>query len=184
MLYDNETFTRGGYTFRVTFPHDESMGEPWKEHDGHGIISDWTHRDIEPGEWVLAEDGGARRYYDFDATLAIAKKDGWGVKRPGTDGTGPDDYLPLPHETAKAHLARAVNADFERMQAWCTDQWSWIGVCVVLLDEDGHETKERESLWGIESDGGEYLTEVAEECADQILARVEVETPDVVLSEN
>lgn len=28
----------GGYSVRVHVEYDETMGEPWKEHDGHGPV--------------------------------------------------------------------------------------------------------------------------------------------------
>lgn len=171
-MYDGDTFEHKGRTFRVTFPHDDSMQEPWKEHDGHGIVSDWTTRDKGPGERVLVADQHHRRYYDFAETLKLARKDGWGVKDGKREG-----------ETDRAYTARAVEEDFEFLRAWCADEWTWIGVVVTLL-EDGEPTTEVESLWGIESNAGEYLETVARELADEIMARVEVETPQAQVSEN
>jgi hypothetical protein len=165
-LYDGDTFDHRGHVFRVTFPPDESMGEPWNAHDGHGIVTEWTTRDADTGERVLCEDRNRRRYYDVSETVKIAKRDGWG--------------LHLTSESPSTQAERAVDADFERMRAWCNEEWAWIGV-VVTLDEDRSIGR---SLWGIESDGAEYLTDIAHELADEIMADIEVDEPLVALSEN
>ena len=65
--------------------------------------------------------------------------------------------------------ARAARADFERLRDWCLDRWHWCGVVVVMLDDEGDEL-DRASLWGIESDAGQYLDEVAAELADELAA--------------
>ena len=156
-----DTITIDGLTFRVSVKHDEGMGAPWKEHDGHGIVSEWTARGKAPGERVLAHDGASYRYYDYQGTLARAAKDGWGI--------APDEAAGL---TKRQITARAVDSDYERMRAWCADEWDWVYVCVTLLDTDGAPTKERESCGGIESDAGEYLDEIARELAGEIIARV------------
>jgi hypothetical protein len=184
-LYNGDIFDHKGHRFRYRCEIDEDMQEPWKEHDGHGIISDWTTRGKAPGERILATDHRSYRYYDFAGTLKLAKRDGWGVRRPDATGNTPADYLPLPGESKRTYVARAVEADFERMRDWCEDRWHWCYISVTLLDEHGEETKERESLGGIDGDDQDaYLTATAYELAEEIIARIEVETPDVQLSEN
>lgn len=170
-LYDEDTFEHRGYTFRVTFPRDEGMSEPWKEHDGHGPVSEWTAREKRAGERLIASDRHHKRFYDFAEACQIAKRDRWGT----ADGRQPG-------ETAKAYAARAVEADYQYCKGWCEDRWTWVGV-VVTLDHGGDTLQA--SLWGIESlsDPG-YFVEEAYELADEILSRVEVESPDVQLSEN
>lgn len=55
-------------TFKVEINHDGGMLPPWEEHDGHGVVSDWTSRDKHPGEWVLDTDrSGNKLYYNFQA---------------------------------------------------------------------------------------------------------------------
>lgn len=41
---------------------------------------------------------------------------------------------------------------------------------------DGNPTQETESLWGIESDSDDYLTEVSRDLADEIASRVKGQT--------
>ena len=71
---DSEEFTLDGIRFRWETFRDYDMYEPWKEHDGHGVISDWTARDKSSGERVLALDRNSEMYYDFAATVKIARK--------------------------------------------------------------------------------------------------------------
>jgi hypothetical protein len=63
-------------------------------------------------------------------------------------------------------------ADFERLRAWCNDEWCWAGVIVTPFCEccGDYAEARAESLWGIESDAGDYLHEVAEELAEQVAA--------------
>lgn len=151
--YVGESDTHNGFTIEIH--HDDLMGAPWDEHDGHGIVSDWTRREKQPGERVLCDDHGFRRFYDVRASLAIAKRDGWDAEPYGTGTKG-------------QRAARAVEADFQHLRGWCNDDWCWIGI-VVTHDETG----DTESLWGIESNSGEYLNEVARELIAEIQARID-----------
>ena len=146
---DRDEFEVKGRRFRLTI-HSDDLGPPWKEHDGHGVVSDWTTRAKRPGERVLNEDRGSKRYYDIEATMVIARKD-WGF----TDG---------------AAAAKAVEADFQRMYGWCNDQWGWVWLKVELIS--GRSKGEFESLGGIESDSEEYISECAYELAEELAVRV------------
>lgn len=83
-----------------------------------------------------------------------AKAEGWGAEG-ATSGE-------------QAH--NAAEADFQRLRAWCNDGWYYVGVTlsvsrkgVTLTDDYAH------ALWGIESDSGAYLTEVANELLNDAL---------------
>lgn len=161
-----------GLSFSVRIKADDSMREPWKEHDGHGIVSEWTTRDKAPGERALCDDRGSRRFYDFAETIKLARRDRWNIR-----GVDDEDVAALARKlgrepTAREVTAEAVERDFRRMRGWCNNEWSWVGVVVTLLDTDGNATDETESLWGIESDSPEYHAEVAQELAEQIAGRV------------
>lgn len=73
--------------------------------------------------------------------------------------------------TPRAYTAGAAMADFERLRAWCADEWCYIGA-VVRRAGDCECCGETESLWGIESDAGEYVREVATELAEQLADRL------------
>lgn len=158
--YDTYTIELDGLTFQVVYHYDGDTGEPWKAHDGHGVVSEWTTRDKSPGERILNQDRTSKRYYDFMESVKIALRDGWG------------DGKPADSRTKRQIAASAVELDYARMKAWCDDEWHWMGIVVTLLDTDGNETNETESLWGIESDAGDYLKETALELAGEIVSRV------------
>ncbi|NNM74764.1 hypothetical protein [Enterovirga aerilata] len=153
----------GGYTAQARIQYDDSMGEPWKEHDGHGPVTDWRRASYRhgrpaksPGERLLVSDGSNARFYDFAEAVRIALRDGWGCEGGRKKG-----------ETARAYAARAAEADFRRLQAWCSGEWHWCGV-VVTVFKAGIELGSA-SLWGIESDAGDYLAEVANELLPEAL---------------
>lgn len=139
--------------FRVE--RDDDMGPPWEEHDGHGVVSDWTTRDKRPGERVLAADGRSKRYYDVQASVEIAKRDGWDA--PPYGGTSGEK------------AARAVASDFDHLKRWCDDEWYWCCIIVsvskngVMLDEYAA------SLGGVDSDSEDYHVEVANEMIEQAI---------------
>lgn len=150
LYHDGDTFERGGRTFKVDHPYDDSSDTPWERSDGHGPVSDWTRRDKRPGERILCRDGTSRRYYDWQEAARLARKE-WGCE----------------------DIHAALTADFKYLQDWCEGRWQYLGVAVTLLDADGNETRTEEALWGIESNAYDYLAETAHELADQILAELE-----------
>lgn len=157
-MYDGETFEHATHKFRVNFETDLDGGLPWNEEDGHGPVSDWTTRAKSPGEIVLAVDRPHRRYYNFAEAVKIARRDKWDAPPYGTG-------------TAGEQAVRAVRADFERLRDFCNDYWTYVGVIVTLLDDYGDPMEGASaSLWRLESDASEYLTETANELAADILA--------------
>ena len=156
--YETRDFEQNGTTYRVEFIFDSDTGAPWKEHDGHGVVSDWESRDKKPGEVVIASNRGSKRFYDVAATTRIAKRDGWGLSPEKASGLTPAQIV-----------AEAVRLDMERMRGWCNDAWHWCGVAVFPLTADGDELRSKtESLWGIESDADDYFKEVIAELIAQI----------------
>ena len=152
-LYDDQIFAHHGIRFRVQFPFDEFTSAPWEDCDGHGIVSEWTTRDKAPGERVLVTDRSSRRYYDVRATLAIARRDSWGVANPPTGAS------------KRQIAALAVEHDYQYLRGWCNDEWHYCGVVVTRED-----TGEDRSIWGIEDTEGAYLAETAYELADELIA--------------
>jgi hypothetical protein len=166
MLYDHDTFTRGGYEFRVTFPYDDWHRTPWDDCDGYGPVSEWTSRDKRPGERILNQDGRSYRFYDWQEAIKIAKREGWGPPC----GRHTNEFyrwaLRLGRLPTKGEIAEAaVEADFDRLRRWCNDEWQYVGVVVELVSEP----ERGDSVWGIESDAYDYLEETAYELADRIV---------------
>jgi hypothetical protein len=138
-----------GFTVVAVTERDDDSRVPWED-CGHGPVSEWTTRDKRPGERVLCTDGRSKRFYDFADAIKTAKADGWDAKPYGG--------------TAGQRAARAVEADFRNLQAWCNDQWWYVGVCVrVYKNEIPLTGKYEHALWGIESNSGEYLVDTANE---------------------
>jgi len=155
--YRTTTLELNGRTYSARWFYDTDMGAPWDEHDGHGPVSDWTRRDKKPGELVLSEDRGMRRFYDFQQAIAMAKAEGWNTE-------------PYNWPTKGAQAQAAVMADFKHLQDWCNDRWHWCGIQVALLDDDGELTERHASLWGIEDMPGSnaYHFEVIADLIAQI----------------
>ncbi len=146
----------GGLTARVTVEYDHDAGTPWDRECGHGPVSEWTRRDKRPGERVLCDDHGARRYYDFAAAVATARTDGWDAPPYGTGTPG-------------QRAARAAEADFARLRAWCRDDWQYVGLVVTIYAEDVELASA--SLWSIESDSdADYLNETIAELLAEAMA--------------
>lgn len=155
-LYHSERITRSGLEFRVEYHSDPDLQEPWKEHDGHGPVTDWTARDKRPGELVLNTACGSKCFYDFAEACRIARRDGW-------------DAPPYKQGTARERAARAAMADYLHLKAWCDNQWHWCGVVVKLLDDEGEEVSDA-SLWGMETSDREGLEQAAADLADELAA--------------
>lgn len=164
-----ETITYSGLTFAVRTEDDTDHGAPWDECDGHGVVSQWTTRSKYPGELVLCEDRGQRRFYDFAASMRIAKRDGWGL----SDEHKAEMAAKLGREATRGEIvAESVRLDYEYLRRWCNDQWRYVGVIVTLLDVEGEQTSRDASLWGIESDADDYLAEVSRELAQEVAGQV------------
>lgn len=145
----------GEYSALVRYDYDTGYGAPWENSDCHGPVSDWTTRAKLPGERVLCEDHGSRRYYDVAEAIRIAKRDGWDAPPYGTGTKG-------------ERAARAVERDFDYLRRWCNDDWHYLGVMVTVY-RNGAEIA-GDSLWGIESHG-DYWRETAAGMIDYAISK-------------
>lgn len=154
------TLEAGSWRIVATIHDDDDASPPWEREEGHGDVTGWTSRDKKPGEMILNEDHGSKRFYDFAGTVRIARLDGWNAE--------PFD---VPGETAGQRAAKAALADFNRLKAWCDDEWCYVGVDVRVSFKGVELVGEYDAaLWGIESDSGE-LTEVANELIGDAMAQ-------------
>lgn len=155
--YNTIKKTYRDYTIKVDCHWDPFNVLPWEEHAGHGIVSDWETRDKRPGERVLASDHGSKRYYDFEATLAVAKRDGWGLSAEATSALA--HRLGRP-PTKREILVAAVEHDFEYLRRWCNDEWHWVGYVCTITDPEGNEVEQgHDSCWGFDDE--DYMVEEA-----------------------
>jgi hypothetical protein len=157
--YETRTVTVDGRTFIASFYVDEGHDAPWDAEDGHGPVSDWTSREKRSGERVLCSDRSSRRFYDWQAACKLARSDGW--------DTAPYD--------APNRIERVVQADFDRLQAWCNDEWYWCGIAVQATDNDGEPIGDKyaHTVWGIESDADDYFSEVIADLISEVIASEE-----------
>lgn len=77
----------------------------------------------------------------------------------------------------RAYAAAAAEADFARLKAWCEDDWYWVAVIVTAYK--GGVKLGSASLWGIESDAGDYLREVANELADEAVSEAKAKLEEL-----
>jgi len=150
--YAGETITCevDGFTLTATIHADDDCLAPWKRYDGHGPVTGWERRSKAAGELVLNSDRDGHRFYDFAEACRIARRDGWGVKGGQLEG-----------ETARAYAARAARADYDRLRAWCNDEWCYVGV-IIELRRNG-VTVSDDSCWGIETFKDYHLEWTAEQ---------------------
>ena len=142
------TFIRDGFTVTARIEPDDCGEAPWIADEGHGPVTDWTTRSKRAGERILNQDRGVFRYYDFAEACKIALRDGWNCAQNRTDA------------------AKAAEEDFRRLRAWCNNDWTYVGVVLSVARNGVTLDNHAASLWGIESDCGDYLAEVAEDLVD------------------
>jgi hypothetical protein len=158
--YDGDTITCtvDGFECMATIHHDSDHGTPWENEDGHGPVTDWMDKDSKvAGYRVLSADGRRVRFYNYAEAIKIAKRDGW-------------DAEPYGEGTKGERAARAVDADFANLKAWCRDEWWYVGVAVTVSKNGIQLTgKYDHACWGIESTAGSFLVEVANDHLSEAL---------------
>lgn len=171
-MIDGDEFEYNGNRFHLALPFDDVQDAPWEREDRHGPVTEAPRRANQhgytskaPGQRYLGE----HWLYDFAEAVRIAKRDGW---------RAPGDEAHIAGDSAKAGwLAhRAAEADFKRLSDWCNGRWRYVACVVTLLDDDGDPTDEAASLWGIESDAGDYLEEVARIAFDEVTTNLKAAT--------
>ena len=162
---DGEAITceKDGFTIVARIERDDDMGPPWKEHDGHGRVSEWRPKDSKrPGEKVISQHGDSCRFYDWQEAIKTARREMWDAPPYGTGTDG---------ERAE----RAVQRDFENLKAWCDDEWTWCSL-ILCVSKGGIEIEDYAAcLCGVElnhpnsEDGNAHLTQMANELLDTAL---------------
>ena len=158
-LSDGDTLDLGhGLEARFNLVPDHDAEKPWEREDGHGIISQRPRNangvvPKKPGEVLI----GSGFIYDVPKTLEKARKEGWGLSEKEAVGL-----------TKRQITAEAVRQDMERMRAWLAFDWGYYGVKITLIDTVESAELDTKTLWGVESDAGEYLTEVANQLLEEL----------------
>ena len=154
--FQTDTLEIDGMTVRVNYFSDEFCDPPWDNADGHGPVRksrhrhSWGNSDKRPGERPMntASSAEYQFYYDWQAAMVIAEKDGWNA----------------PPYDAPGRALRAVESDFKFLKAWVNDEWNYCGIRVELVDEDG----DSDDLWGVET-WKDYHEECAKEMAEALV---------------
>lgn len=172
-----DAITFGVYSVRVNVERDDCMGEPWKEHDGHGPVSEWRRMESKSaGERVLCQDRSQARFYDFAAAVKIARKDGWGFSGMGEWNSKKKKFVYSPEALKMSpgeRAAKAAESDFDRLRCWCAGDWYWISIGVEV--SRAGRVLDTDYCGGIESDG-DYWREHAAEVAQGIISATRKET--------
>jgi hypothetical protein len=69
--------------------------------------------------------------------------------------------------TAGQYAEAAVQRDFDNLRGWCMDEWCWVGVVLSVSKAGVVLNDYAASLWGIESEAGDYFNDVANELLDE-----------------
>ena len=158
MSNNTQTIEVDGFTFTVTYEHDNDADPPWKQGDGngdvqHSLAAHWQGEgvsDKRPGERPLntASRSQFQYYYDWAGAGKEARKDGW--------NTPPYD--------APNRVHRAVLADFKYMQDWIEGNWEHVCVEVTLANRPEYTSH----VCGVET-FTDYHLEYAEELAQEVI---------------
>lgn len=153
-----QTYTREhrGHTITVNWYPHEDHGAPWEECDGHGPVREMRTGDKKSGEKILYN----YFLYDWQAAMALAKKDGWGLSAEDLQKLARDKGKPVGSLTKGEITAEAVRHDFEYLRRWCNGDWQYTGFVVTITDPDGREVAgyDGDSCWGIELESMEEFT--------------------------
>lgn len=167
-MQDGDTFEYKGAKFRVEISYDDCGEAPWDRSDGHGVVTGWQRRDyVDPprGFWRLNVDRHSERLYNWYETMAIAKRDGWGLCPEEIAKLG----ARLKREPTKRDIRKeAVRRDFAFLEGWCSDDWNYVVIGVEQVGGDG----DKQYLGGVESNAGDYIRECAEDLAHELLGPI------------
>jgi hypothetical protein len=192
-----------GFTLVVKSHYDYDRWQPWEECDGHGPVreehgarysSPWTHgTGKRAGEVELCYEEGTSWFYDVQAALKQARREGWGLS-PERDAAarlalvrsrmslGTRNLMTHAELVALAdcvvltkgqRAAEAVRLDMEYLSGWLNNDWHWCGLTVTVAlcpPEYRHLLEGQEeyehALWGLESNARGHLDETALELGE------------------
>lgn len=161
-VIDSYTSVVHGRRVDIKHHYDSGMGPPWKEYDNSGPVRDIRSRDEKRPEERLFDDGHA---YDWQAAMKKARAEGWGLSI--------EHFMDLTCELRRAPTKgqvaeRAVQRDFDRLKAWCDNEWFYVYITV----EDVETGVEGGSCCGVESDDADCIAECVCETVDEMWPEV------------
>ena len=154
------SFTREGVAFRCDVSRDLDSGYPWDTDDGIGVVVA-VNPALKRPRWIHLLDGSrSNLVYDRRATIAKAKREGWGV-----------DTTDYPNLSKQQTVFQSVDIDCE----YCKDWLQELRYYVVLRVSTDLFPGQDEYLGGVEAsfypnDGTDaYIKSCANDLADEIL---------------
>jgi hypothetical protein len=179
-------FEHANCTIQVDWEDDCDMGPPWKEHDGHGVVVEFHQRDsdytVESEQdsplrrlspWGFGEDDW---YYDFPASLDLARRDRWGLSDEATEALA----LKLGRSPTDDEITEAaVQADYEHMRAWYHDEWRWMEVTVLVDARTSEGNCFLKCLTAISGIDSTYAGELLEELVTPVRAWIDENQADI-----
>jgi hypothetical protein len=109
--FHTEVLDIDGFMVRVNYWDDYDQDPPWVRDDGHGSIRFVRSRDMKrPGERPMRSDSRELALYDWQGACKKAREEQWG---PGA-------------------IEEAVQADFDFLQGFLMNNWSYVGITVTL----------------------------------------------------
>lgn len=159
---DQFDFDHEGLSFRCIVSHDEHMGMPWDEHDGHGSVRHeykyYGRPEKRAGEVIIYSERGDWWIYDYVGAVKKARAEKWGFN-------GMDRATMSPGQIA----ARAALLDMEYCREWLQGSRYWACIEVYRINADGEQVGQSDFLGGIDSgysrEDDDYLRECAAEVA-------------------
>lgn len=120
---------------------DDELDYPWLdcECDGYGVVSDWTKRNKEPEERLLAHNMGLSLFYNVRDSMEKAHKEGWSLPDDARNGLSSGQII-----------EQAVERDFEHCKKWAEGDLCY-NTFTLRCYVDGEEIAQ-DSLSGIPSD--------------------------------
>lgn len=151
--YNTHEREHEGVLLRVSCYFDPDMGPPWKEHDGHGDVSDWKSRDEKrPGERLLSGNGGSYRFYDWKGAIEQAKREGWGLDDAAKAALASKKGKPVSALTRGEIIEAAVQADFDYLAGWANNEWHWLGFTTEYSRDGDTWHDGNASCWGFDDE--------------------------------
>lgn len=157
----DDVITTDGFRLNIALSGDMDC-TPWDWDDSQGPVSEWTSRAKLPGEIILCQDRGSKRYYNFAEACRIARRDKWDAKPYNTG-----------QESKRQQAAKAAMADYKRLRAYCEGHWQY--VCIGVHASKRGTILGSAYLGGVESDAHDYIVQCANELTDKALSDAKAE---------
>lgn len=182
--FEEETIERDGFTVTARVEHDEHDGMRLGDDEALGEFTDYPEPD-KPGEYIKLDPTGHERFILDRAGITNAYGYSeftyyWSNSSTGTVAETREHYCKLGASRGVAEeLARARQRMlFERALKVLDGDVFGCGV-VVKVSRAG-ATLAESSVWGIESDSGEYFAETAEDLASEAIDTANEEIDNLI----